>query len=105
MEWEQLSTKPTRAHLIGSIYDTVHRALWALLTAFVIFFCIFMLPNVPQYRAKMEAARILEIQAENSAYCEKWGFAPGTQKHHGCILDLQGLRAEIEQRASDDIFP
>jgi hypothetical protein len=72
---------------------------------FIIFFCVFTLPRLPQSRAKMEAERILSLQAENSAYCEKWGFALGAQKHEACILDLQELRAKIDQRASDDVFP
>jgi hypothetical protein len=91
--------------LISSIYDTVHLALWSLLIAFVIFFCVFTLPRLPQLRAHMQAERILRLQAENDAYCKKWGFALGTQKHEACILDLQELRAEIDQRASDDVFP
>jgi len=91
--------------LVGRIYDVVHVALWSGLFAFVIFFCLFVLPQVPQSRAKMEAVRILELQAENDAYCEKWGFARGGRKHQECVLDLQALRTKIEQRAVDDVFP
>ncbi len=107
MTWGQLSRKNSARglKLVSNIYDTVHLALWSLLIAFVIFFCVFALPQLPQLRAKMEAERILRLQAENSAYCEKWGFALGTEKQQACILDLQELRAKIDQRASDEIFP
>jgi len=91
--------------LVGRIYDVVHVALWSGLFAFVIFFCLFVLPQVPQSRAKMEAVRILELQAENDAYCEKWGFPRGGRKHEECVLDLQALRTKIDQRALDDVFP
>jgi len=91
--------------LVGRIYDIVHVALWSGLFAFVIFFCLFVLPQVPQSRAKMEAVRILELQAENDAYCEKWGFPRGERKHQECVLDLQALRTKIDQRALDDVFP
>jgi hypothetical protein len=53
----------------------------------------------------MEAVRILELQAENDAYCEKWAFPRGGPKHEACVLDLQALRTKIEQRALDDVFP
>jgi hypothetical protein len=107
MSWGQLSRKSAGPvlRLISSAYDTVHLALWSLLVGFIIFFCVFTLPRLPQSRAKMEAEHILSLQAENSAYCEKWGFALGAQKHEACILDLQELRAKIDQRASDDVFP
>jgi hypothetical protein len=91
--------------LVSRIYDTVHVGLWSGLAAFVIFFCLFVLPQVPQSRAKAEAARILELQAENHAYCEKWGFPRGGRKHEECVLDLQALRTKIDQRALDDVFP
>lgn len=91
--------------LIRNVYDMVHLALWSLLIACVIFFCVFTLPQLPQVQAKMEAQRILSLQAENSAYCEKWGFAVSTQKHQACLLDLQELRTKIDQRASAEVFP
>jgi hypothetical protein len=105
--WGQLSGKNSGPvwRLISNVYDTLHLALWSLFVAFIIFFCVFTLPRLPQFQAKMEAERILSLQAENSAFCEKWAFALGTQKHEACILDLQELRAKIDQRASDGVFP
>ena len=107
MTWGELSRKNSGwgRKLVGDIYDTVHMALWSLLITFVIFFCVFTLPRMPQLRAEMQAKRILDLQAENRSYCEKWGFAHGTQKHAACILDLEELRAKIDQRASDEVFP
>ncbi len=107
MTWGQQSRKSSGRgwRLISNVYDTAHLALWSLLIAFVIFFCVFTLPQLPQVRANMEAQRLLARQAENITYCEKWGFARGTPKHQECVLDLQGLRAKTERRASDDLFP
>ncbi len=108
MLWELSSNKSRPAHrLISAVYNMVHLALWSLLISSVVFFCVFWLPRLPQLRAKIEAERILQIQAENDAYCDKWGLPRGTQKHEQCIVDLQGLRTEIERRASDDadVFP
>jgi hypothetical protein len=90
---------------LSDLYDTVHMALWSLVIASAIFFCMFALPRMPQLRADFQAKRILELQAENRSYCEKWGFAHGTQKHAACIIDLEELRAKIDQRASAEEFP
>jgi hypothetical protein len=66
MTWGELSRKNYGWgwKLVGDIYDTVHMALWSLLITFVIFFCVFTLPRMPQLRAEMQAQRILDLQAE-----------------------------------------
>jgi hypothetical protein len=90
--------------LITDIYDTVHIALWSILIAAIIFFCLFTLPKIQQVQAQMEVQRIQEIAAENRQYCEKWGFLVGTDKHAACTLDLRELRAKIEQRATESVL-
>ena len=92
------SRKPTRlSSTIVKIYDTTHAALWSVGIAAVIFYCAFVLPRMP-VRAEVEAKRIQTIAAENKFYCEKWHFAAGTHEHSLCVLDLNELRAKIEQR-------
>ncbi len=91
--------------LVSQLYDIMHIALWSLLIAFIIFFCVFTLPRMPQLAAEMQAKRILEIAAENRSYCEKLGIVPGSRKYAACIMDLDELRAKIYQRASDEPFP
>lgn len=92
--------------LIHSVYDTVHMALWSVLIAAVIFVCTFTLPNLPRLQAQAEMQRAQEIAAENRYYCEKWGFPAETHRYAVCTLDLQELRAKMDQRVSDDtIFP
>lgn len=89
---------------VHHVYDTVHTALWATLLAGVIFFCLFVLPKLPQLQAQAELKRAVEIAAENRVYCEKWGFAAGTHEHTMCTVDLQHLRKKIEQRALESGF-
>jgi hypothetical protein len=107
MSWGGVTRKNSSwgRKLLSDIYDTVHMALWSLLIAFVIFFCVFTLPRIPRLQTEMQAKRISELSAEDRSYCEKWGFAHGTQNHAACILDLEKLRAKIDQRASDEAFP
>ncbi|MFZ2076614.1 MAG: hypothetical protein WAV38_08195 [Xanthobacteraceae bacterium] len=104
MNWGKRSNPTWGWKLISDIYDTVHIALWSILIAAIIFFCLFTLPKIRQAQAQLDVQRILEIAAENRLYCEKWGFPVGADKHTACALDLQELRAKIEQRASDSMI-
>jgi hypothetical protein len=89
--------------LAQSIYDHVHLALWAILTAFVAFFLAFIAPKPPEIAARAEALRIQEISQENENYCAKWQMGPGTKMHDQCVFDLQELRAEAQNRFADQL--
>jgi hypothetical protein len=86
--------------LISNIYDTVHIALWSMLLVAIIFFCLFTLPKIRQTQGQREVQQVQAIAAENRHYCEKWDFPLGTDKYTACTLDLQELRAKIEQRVN-----
>jgi hypothetical protein len=92
------------SRFISRLSAEVEIALWAGLAAFVIFFCALIAPNIPENVATAERVRALEIADENHRYCVKWGKAERTQAHAACVLDLQELRATIEQRRADAIF-
>jgi len=87
--------------IIHQIYDTLHMALWALGIAWV----VFLLLHIPQMRdalAIAEAQRVLEISQENKLYCEKWGMPANTHEFVICTMDLNDIRAKVEQRIADD---
>lgn len=88
--------------ILSRIYDEVHAALWAGLAAFLIFFMVVIVPKLPEARAKAESQRILEIAAEHSFYCNKWGMGVGTKGYAQCIRDLQVFRAVVEKRVADE---
>jgi hypothetical protein len=88
--------------VIHRVYDNVHAALWAALCAAVLMFAAVVGPQIPRAQAAAQAKRLLDVAAENRAYCEKWGMAAGTAKQAQCLLDLQGLRAEVENRIAED---
>ncbi len=96
-----MTSEKTRT-VVHRLYDEVNLALWATLVAFVVVFVSFLALELPQARAKIEAARVLKISAENRAYCEKWGMRAGTRAQAQCVLDLQELRARIRQRLVDE---
>jgi hypothetical protein len=58
---------------VGRLYDNAEAALWATLLAFVIYSIVFIIPKVPDIRARSESVRAQEIAAENEFYCEKFG--------------------------------
>jgi hypothetical protein len=87
---------------VGKIYDYVNIALWATLTAFILYFAAFVAPNVPEARAQAERLRIQEIASEYNHYCQKWGMPTGTPSNPQCVLDLQAFRAKVEKRIADE---
>ena len=96
--------KPDRTMaLVRRVYDEVHLALWAVLTAFVICFAVFVAPKLPEIRAAAERLRLHEIADENEAYCARWRMGMGTPMHNQCLEDLQELRARIETRFADEL--
>jgi hypothetical protein len=88
--------------VIRQVYDWVESALWAGLVAFVIYFLINVVPNLPEMTRRAESMRSLKIAAENRSYCEKWGMKQRTQEHALCTIDLQELRTSIERDLSDE---
>jgi hypothetical protein len=87
--------------VIHRVYDSVHMALWALLVAGAVFLLLHI-PQMRDARAIDEARRALEISQENKLYCEKWGMRAGTHEHIICTMDLDAIRARVEQRIADD---
>ena len=88
--------------IVRRIYDTVNMAFWALLGAVV--FLFLHIPQMREARAIAEAQRVQDIAEENKRYCEKWGMRAGTHEHLICTMDLDAIRAEVEQRIADDSF-
>lgn len=84
------------------IYDTVHIALWASLSAALIMFAAFGLPQALKGEKVFEAQRAHAIESEDAFYCRRWGMAPGSGRHQMCMSDLERLRASVAQRLADD---
>ena len=91
--------KPDRTMaLVRRFYDEVHLALWAVLTAFVICFAVFIAPKLPEMQAAAERLRLHEIADENEVFCAKWRMGVGAPMHNQCLADLQEFRARIQNR-------
>ena len=83
---------------LRGIYHDIELALWSLLMTSLIFFLVFVVPKLPEIRARMEGIRAEEITAENADYCEKLQLPAGTQKYDRCLLILGEFRLKVEKR-------
>jgi hypothetical protein len=103
--WGRITTYLSRNTwtIFHQIYDTVPMALWAPLVTGTVFLLLHI-PQMRDARAIAEAQRALEISWENKLYCEKWGMRAGTHEHIICTMDLNAIRAKVEQRIADDSF-
>jgi hypothetical protein len=52
--------------------------------------------------AKYQQTRMFEMDQENAALCERFGFATGTAQHVSCKVDLMDLRNRHEQRLANE---
>ena len=86
---------------IRRIYNVVHMALWALLAVWVAI-VIVNIPRLQEARAAIERQRAQQIFEENRFYCEKWGLRPTRHEHVICTMDLNDIRAQVEQRLAED---
>jgi hypothetical protein len=88
--------------LVRTVYDEVHLALWAMLTAFAIYFVLFVVPKLPELSARAERLQLQEIAAADEAFCTKLHMSPGAAMHEQCISDLQRLRTKIQNRMAEE---
>jgi hypothetical protein len=85
---------------VGRAYDTIEMGLWASLLAFVIVFCLFIVPKIPEARARAQVQRMQDIAAENASFCKKWGMPSGADSD--CQRNLQEFRQRVERRIDED---
>ena len=101
-----MNLAPTTWAWVRRITEIAPTVLWALAAAgaaIMIAIMIAYYPRILEARARIERQRAQEIAEENRAYCEKWGLRAGTHEHTLCTLDLDEIRAKVEQRIADDI--
>lgn len=94
--------KRSNRALIEFVYDNIHAALWTALCMFILYFAFVTAPALTAAHARLKRQRLREIGEESRIYCEKWGMPAGTHRHLQCTLDLQVIRARVEQRLAED---
>jgi hypothetical protein len=97
-----MNATPTTWTRIRQFYEIARTILWAVAAASVAIM-IMNIPRMVEARATIERQRTQAIFDENRVYCQKWGLKVGTHEHTLCTLDLQEIRAKVEQRIADDM--
>ncbi|MGH6672213.1 MAG: hypothetical protein ACRECV_09610 [Xanthobacteraceae bacterium] len=87
--------------VVRRVYDEVHLALWATLTAFVVYFAVFVAPYLPRIHARAERLQAQQAAAEQVSTCGKLGIGPNSVMYDRCMSNLQRYRAHIEQQFGD----
>lgn len=92
--------------VLRRVYDEVHLALWATLTAFVVYFAAFVAPGLPRIHARAQILRAQAAAAEQNSVCDSLGMGPKSPMYDRCIAGLRQYRARVEQQfaADNDIF-
>lgn len=90
--------------LVRAICHQINLALWALLTAFALYFAVIVAPKLPEMRAAAERRQLQEIAAENEAYCAKWHMHRASSMHDECLSELQELRTRIANRLAEGSY-
>jgi flagellar biosynthesis protein FliP len=78
-------------------------ALCVLAVALAAFFFV-MNPRIAEMHAKAQALLTEEVARENTAFCEKRGFAAGAREFTSCVADLNELRAKQDKRTYESVF-
>ena len=75
--------------------------LWAILAAWVAY-VIISIPRLSEAAATAERQRAQEVSEENKFLCEKWGMRANTHEYVLCTMDLNEIRAKVEERIAED---
>jgi hypothetical protein len=87
------------------LHSEIECALWATLLTGVLFFVLFVAPEIPAAQRRAAAAEAVQFISQCSQYCEKWGLPRGSRRHTECMQDLKQFRAEIETKMGDLLMP
>lgn len=90
--------------IINRVSDHAEIALWAILLSFVIYFFVFIFPNISETQAQRERIRVQQNAAEHAAFCEKLDIKRGTTKYDQCALDIGQFRFNAEKRVLDAVY-
>jgi hypothetical protein len=90
---------------LARLHSEIECALWATLLAGVLFFVVFVAPEIPAAQRRAAAAEAVQFISLCSQYCEKWGLPRGSLRHTECMQDLKQFRAEIEAKMGDELLP
>ncbi|HKX09538.1 MAG TPA: hypothetical protein VJN67_15160 [Stellaceae bacterium] len=80
------------------LLDGLFAALWACVIAMTAFAIYILSPFGARDRDAARERMSAEIKMESRDFCEKFGMPVGTDQHLQCVLELDKIRANQDQR-------
>ena len=83
---------------VNWLLDGLFAALWTCVIAMVVFATYILSPFGARDREAAREQMSAEVTMESRAFCEKFGMPIGTEQHVRCMLELEKIRANEDQR-------
>src|SRR5579859_1210797 len=102
-DWPALEEAMMRIRLVSSSFanfllDGLFAALWACVIVMVVFAIYILSPFGARDREAAQEQMTAEIKMESRAFCEKFAMPVGTEQHLQCVLELEKIRSNEDQR-------
>ena len=81
--------------------------LWACAIVMAVFAAYILSPFGARDRDAARQQMLTEIGMESQVFCERFGMPVGTEQHLQCVVELDKIRANQDQRTSGvtDLLP
>ncbi len=92
--------KVASSSFVNWLLDGLFAALWTCVVAMAVFAVYILSPFGARDRDAAREQISAEIRMESRAFCEKLGMPVGTEQHLQCVLELDKIRANEDQRTN-----
>ena len=100
-----MSNGPSRGTVRSDRFaDRLGRGFLAVFVASVFVLCSMLVINGPRLSAALDAKRASATEAEDRAFCIKFGAGPESGRYPECVSGLNAIRASHLQRSADLFF-
>ena len=86
------------------LWSRFGKGLCLLFVASVVGICLLLIVIGPRLRAALDAEDERVTEAENRAFCSKFGIGPETNRYTDCAAGLNEIRTKFEQRKAETFF-
>ncbi len=90
--------KPAFSTCVNWLLDGLFAALWTATIAMAVFAVYILSPFGARDRDAAREQMSADIRTESRAFCEKFGMPVGAEQHLQCVLELDKIRANEDQR-------
>ena len=88
---------------VNWLLDGLVAALWTAAIAMAVFALYILSPFGARDRDAAREQMSAEIRTESRAFCEKFGMPAGAEQHLQCVLELDKIRTNEDQRTGASV--